>query len=149
MTKVLPKSILKERVTNINKPSVATGYNNGITQEQFVSEVFRNEQARPNFTLIETGITAGGATQALSYQLNNKAVQVISTVTVANDGVLLPKAVKYMTIKVVNKDAANDLTVYPVIGQYMDGVINDSVIIAPNENVTFIADTNSNWVSII
>lgn len=148
MSRILTKSILKDtRVTNINKPSVATGYNNGITQEQFVQEVFKSETGRTNWLLFEDNITAGGQTQVLSQQLNTKGLQIVTTVTVADDGVLLPKAIKYMTIEVLNTDS-NDLTVYPVVGEYLDTVLNGSTTIASNTRTKFLARSNGQWITL-
>lgn len=68
----------------------------------------------PNFTLLETGLTAhAGGTQAAALALSATVfVHKVDTVTSGNDSVRLPVSVAGQTHIVINNAASNSLQVY-------------------------------------
>lgn len=92
------------------------------------------------------GIVAfAGGGQANSTQLLKKFNQ-IDTVAVANDSVKLVPALIGKVQGVFN-NTANDLTVYPATGEYIDGTINNGFTIAAGDYVEFRAYASGRWDS--
>lgn len=88
----------------------------------------------PSQAPIEPGISAAGITQATATQLlpGNSVV----TTVAANAGVILP-AMNCYEVVVMNR-GANDLKVYPPLGDLIEGNgVNAAVLIAPNNSATF------------
>lgn len=70
----------------------------------------------------------------------------IDTVASANDSVKLVPALIGKVQGVFN-NTANDLTVYPATGEYIDGTINNSFVIDPGDYVEFRAYASGRWDS--
>lgn len=100
----------------------------------------------PQFTGIETGITASGTTsQADSYGLT-KAVNVIGTAA-ANSGVRLPVG-EAGAIMVIRNSGASTANIYPSTGGTINGGSADAAItLATTKTVIMVAAAANTWFS--
>lgn len=90
------------------------------------------------------GITAfAGGGQALATALTAKFNQV-DTVATDEDSVKLDSALIGKAQNVFN-NTAQTLSVYPVSGEYINGVINYKFIIGPGDNIEFKCFANGKW----
>lgn len=79
-----------------------------------------------------------GAT-ALTYKFNS-----VDTVASSEDSVMLDTALIGKSQNVFN-NGANNLAVYPVAGQTINGVVNYKFVIGPGDNIEFKCFTNGKW----
>ena len=91
----------------------------------------------------ETAISAAGTTQATATQ-TKASISVVSTVA-ASAGVILRSA-NGRSIELKLNTGANTLTVYPAIGEKMNGTTNGSVQIATGKSALFVPHING-WYS--
>lgn len=97
-------------------------YSNALTRPADVTQQMQDlfaamgaiDATLPNFTLIETGLTAhSGGTQAAALALSPTVfVHQVNTVAAGNDSVSLPASVAGQLHIVINNAAANSLQVY-------------------------------------
>lgn len=98
----------------------------------------------PSQSPIDTGIAAAGTTQATATQLlpGNSVVTTVGS----GAGVILP-AMNCYEVVVMNR-GANDLSVYPPLGDAIEGrSVNQSLLIAPNNSATFDCPASPTTVS--
>ena len=98
----------------------------------------------PSQAPIEPNISAAGTTQATATQL--LAGNGVVTTVAVGAGVILPDMHCY-EIVVMNR-GANDLKVYPPLGDAIEGLaVNAALLIAPNNSATFDCPSSPTAVS--
>lgn len=98
---------------------------------------------------------AGNATNAITASVSSDqagAVQLdyrisrVTTVGTAGDSVKLPKALKGMSMTVINAAAANSMDVFPASGEVINALSADAAIaIAANKAMNFTCAVNGTW----
>lgn len=96
---------------------------------------------------LQADITAGTTqTQAGGFQLTS-FLNEIAIVANANDTVVLPEAVAGRSVEIIN-NGANELQIFPAVGDNIGEGVDAAAILEPNEAITFLAYDAVNWFSI-
>lgn len=86
-------------------------------------------------------------TQAGALGLNYR-ISRVTTVASAADAVRLPKALKGMSMTVINAAAANAMGVFPATGESINALAADAVLsVAANKAILFTCAVNGIWQS--
>jgi hypothetical protein len=100
---------------------------------------------------VQLGVTAGATQSQAGATAITGAYATVTTVTTANDGVILPAdRVKGDKVVIANLAAANSLRIYPNVGGTINkGTANQKIDVAVNKVVEFIqlSDNGLVWVA--
>ena len=100
---------------------------------------------------VANGLTASTTqTQAGALQLAAD-INIITVSTNISDSVKLPLAAEGMDITIVNDDAAEDIKIWPAVGDKMNGGTTDAAdttALGEGARRRYVAEDNENWVTI-
>ena len=91
-----------------------------------------------------TALAGGGQSTSLQ---NYRHLRVTTVVTAA-DSITLPKALAGMSMSVTNAAAANSMTVFPALGEFINALaVNTGLAQAANKATLFVCSVNGTWNS--
>ena len=98
---------------------------------------------------IDLGVPAAGSTQGAATAITKYLTEVTTVVDSSADGMVLPEAVVGAIHVVINNDSADDIDVFPAVGDFINALsVNIPFNMLQQTKTTFVCQVVDNWISI-